>query len=146
MKTALSIRRAHPPDGGPLRHVITDAYEKYRARIPDLPDVSGGLGESIERKLVWVAEEAGQIVGGLILVADGTKYHLENVAVANGHAGKGIGSQLMAKAESFAKSNGGRKIVLTTHSAMPENVALYSHLGWQVTGESGTKIHMEKQL
>lgn len=52
------IRPAQPKDTLALVQSITRTSTHYAVRIPDLPDVAGGLADAIATYLVWVAERA----------------------------------------------------------------------------------------
>lgn len=52
------IHPAQPKDTPALVQSITRTCAHYAARIPDLPDVAGGLADAIAKHLVWVAERA----------------------------------------------------------------------------------------
>ena len=143
---ALTIRRAHSSDSDALAECIDAAYSIYASRIRDLPAVADGIPEAIEGHRVWVAQIGEQIVGGLILVPHEEFLLLENIAVRPERSGLGIGRALIAQAERDCVDLGLHEIRLSTHEAMPENVAIYSRLGWRETGRSGNKVHMSKQI
>ena len=138
------IRSATPKDADGLVAIIDAAYDRYRNRIDDMPGVSQGVGEEISANRVWVAEIDDHLVGGFILdLRDGYAV-LVNIAVDPEMSGKGIGRALLARAEAECRQRDIGEIWLTTHSAMPENHRLYSHLGWRETGRSGNKVRMRK--
>ncbi|MGI9258939.1 MAG: GNAT family N-acetyltransferase, partial [Gammaproteobacteria bacterium] len=60
--------------------------------------------------------------------------------------GMGLGRALIHQAERDCRELGLPEIRLSTHVDMPENVAIYSRLGWVETGRSGNKVHMSKAL
>lgn len=140
------IRKATSADAPALKDCINAAYEGYRKQIKDLPDVSGGIMEDILNNLVHVAEMDGKIVGGAVLVPGDTHLLLANVAMHPDAAGLGLGRALLENADREALRLGFCEMRLSTHADMPENVALYEHLGWEVTGRSGNKIFMRKRV
>lgn len=140
------IRPAQPQDAPALAQCITRAYAHHAARIPDLPDVAGGLEDDIATHLVWVAEEAGRILGGLVLILNRDSAKLANVAVDPAARGTGLGRRLIAVAEAACAERTITRLMLRTHAQMPENLSLYAHLGWRETGRSGNTIQMEKTL
>jgi N-acetylglutamate synthase-like GNAT family acetyltransferase len=142
----IKIRRADSQESDDLAACIDEAYSIYAGRIDDLPAVSKGIAEAIEHHRVWVAESEQQIAGVMVLVIGDTFLMLENIAVRPDSAGKGIGRVLIAQAEEDARALGVSEIRLSTHEDMPENVAIYSRLGWRETGRSGNKVHMSKKL
>jgi len=144
--TNFTMRRAEARDSEPLSECIDAAYSIYASRISDLPGVSEGISQAIEKHRVWVAEIERNIVGGIILIARDAFMLLENVAVHPERAGLGIGRALMVRAEADCSELGLSEMRLSTHKDMPENVGLYEHLGWRETGRSENKVHMSKNL
>jgi predicted N-acetyltransferase YhbS len=59
--------------------------------MQSMPPVSDGCADEIAKNWVWVAEEEGQIIGGLFLVRQVGALKLANVAVHPDHSGKGLG-------------------------------------------------------
>ena len=141
----LTVRRAEARDSEELAECIEDAYSVYSSRIDDLPAVSDGIADAIQRYRVWVAETE-RIVGVLILVPQEDSLVLENIAVRPECTGMGHGRALMLQAEKNCQELGLHEIRLSTHKDMPENVAIYSRLGWRETGRSGNKVHMSKTV
>jgi len=141
-----TLRRAVARDADALAACIDAAYAQYVSRIVDLPDVSADCAEEIETYLVWVAEVAGDIVGGLVISPQEGFVQLVNIAVHPNQRGKGLGRALLALADTEARTQGFSEMRLATHRDMPENVELYAHLGWQRTGDDGAKVFMNKRL
>ena len=144
--TRWAIRPAVTEDAVPLAACVDAAYAGYRARIKDLPRVSEGVADDIQTNLVWVAELDHKIVGGLILALGIDHAVLANLAVHPDAGGMGIGRGLIERAEAECRKKRKAELRLSTHIAMPENVDLYRHLGWEETARSGSKVNMTKQL
>lgn len=142
----ITVRRAKADDAEALAECIDAAYSIYANRIENLPAVSEGVGEAIKNHRVWVAERHHQIVGGLVLVAHEDYMVVENIAVRPESSGSGLGRTLIARAEQDCRELGLRELRLSTHKDMPENVAIYTRLGWKETGRSGNKVHMSKTV
>jgi len=142
----LNIRRAKLDDAKDLSACIDAAYAIYAERISDLPNVSDGIEDDIAQKIVWVAEQNQAIVGGLILSVEADSMLVMNIAVHPEASGAGIGRALMDKAEEETREHGLSEMRLSTHVDMPENVALYEHLGWQEIERSGHKVRMIKRI
>jgi N-acetylglutamate synthase-like GNAT family acetyltransferase len=140
------LRRATTDDGGSLSDCIEAAYSIYSTRVPDLPAVSEGVAGDIANHRVWVIEMDQKIVGGIIMIPRDGYMFLANVAVHPTNAGLGFGRILMDRAESDCLELGMHELRLNTHVEMPENVDLYSHLGWRETGRAGNKVMMKKTL
>lgn len=141
----MDIRKALSSDTPALIDVIDRAYEIYRIELPDLPDVSAGVAEEIETGNVWVADDDG-VMGGVFLMFNPEHAVLTNIAVDPLQAGKGIGKALIMRAEDECRNRSIKELKLATHVKMPENVALYAHLGWEETSREGNKVFMSKQL
>ena len=140
------IRKANLADVPQLKQCMDRAYAPLRTRLPDLPDVSGGLAEEIRKRIVLVAEIDGGVAGCAILDTAGSGAHLVNIAVDPGFKGRGIGKTLIRAAENRARLDGAAVIALATHKDIPENVAFYQHLGWSETSRKENKVLMEKKL
>ena len=125
---------------------IEAAYSVYADRITDLPSVSEGVAESIRSDRVWVVEIEQEIAGGMILVPHDEFLMLENIAVRPDAAGAGLGRVLIAQAEQDCRDLGLSEIRLSAHVDMPENVTIYTRLGWKETGRSKNKVHMSKRV
>ena len=124
------FRRAEAQDAEALAACIDAAYAQYASRITALPPLSANCAEGIATCQVWLAEFDGTIVGALILMPEAGFMRLANVAVLPTHAGKGLGRALLSLAKKEAVGQGYREIRLNTHARMPENIRLYTRLGW----------------
>ncbi len=98
----------------------------------------------------WVLEEAGLIVGILVLEETPSGFLLDNIAVLPDRQGEGYGRRLMAFAEAEARRRGFAAIQLYTHALMTENIALYRRLGFVETRRGSEKgydrVYMIKRL
>ncbi len=141
-----TIRKAEQRDADALATCIEAAYADYAARIADLPPVSAGCAEAIAKHQGWVVEVENRLVGGLEMIPEKGFMRLANLAVHPDHMGAGLGRALLARADAEAFDQGYRELRLTTHVAMPENVQLYRHLGWEQDGQKGNKVSMKKVI
>ncbi len=87
----------------------------------------------VARGHAWVAERHGELVGLLVVEPAGDHLLLDNVAVAPGSHGHGIGGQLLRLAEAEALALGLSEMRLYTNEAMAENLAYYSRRGYRET-------------
>ncbi len=98
----------------------------------------------------WVLEDAGQIVGILVLEQSESGFLLDNIAVLPEHHGKGFGATLIRFAEAEALRRGFAAIDLYTHALMTENIDMYRRIGFVEThriSEKGyDRIYMSKRL
>ena len=95
--------------------------------------MTADYADLIGRGEVWVADEAGRVVGVLVLRPGATELLLENVAVVPERQGRGIGRVLIAFAERKARDLGLTEISLYTNERMVENIHLYRKLGYVET-------------
>ncbi len=139
------IRRAKVSDSDALAACISAAYADALARGVSLPPVAEGIDADIRDQLVWVAEDGG-VRGGVVLGLRDDVAHLINIAVDPSCGGRGIGRRLIETVLAAAQAAGAKRMDLATHVDMPENVALYTHLGWRVTGRHENKVLMSRDL
>ena len=83
-------------------------------------------GERIADGQTWVIEDAGRIVGVVVLEETQAGFLLDNVAVLPGCQGRGHGRALVEFAEAEARRRRYGAIHLYTHALMTENIGLYT--------------------
>ena len=142
--TNFTIRKAVPGDADEISRLMKAAYAIYASRRLDLPDVSAGIDDDIRDHSVWVALAGGVVVGAIVLVLGQDFVQVANVAVMPGHTGSGLGRRLLSLADDLAREKRKPMLRLSTHEGLPENIALYSHLGWQETDQKMGKVFMTK--
>ncbi len=84
--------------------------------------------------LKYVADSV--IMGCVYLEIKGDAVYLSTLAVAPAAQGHGVGRQLLAAAEEYARQHGCTRIKISVLSARPELVAWYERYGYQRTGKS----------
>ena len=100
---------------------------------PAMP--AGTLGEFVDAGSAWVATEGGEVVGFLVArVVDGCA-HIEEVAVAPEHGGRGHATALLDAAAEWARSSGRPAVTLTTFRDVPWNRPIYERRGFRVLAE-----------
>ena len=145
------IRPAAAADAAAVRDVVHAAYERYVAQIGSPPGpMLDDYDALIAAGQVRVLEDAGAIVGVLVLVDGPDCFLLDNVAVRPGLQGRGFGRMLLDFAEAEAVRHGWAAITLYTNAVMTENVAIYAARGYVETGRRREKgfdrVYMEKDL
>lgn len=143
MADAALPRPARAEEAAAIARLIDAAYLPYRDQGIALPDVSGGVSDSIAVGQVWVTDD---LSGVLMLATEIPTAHLMNVAVSPDARGRGIGGQLIRWALELALEAGCTEIALATHVDMPDNVALYTRLGWRETERDETRVMMVRSL
>lgn len=145
------IRAAAVVEAEEVREVVHAAYAHYVARIGKPPGpMLDDYARRIADRRAWVLEDAGRIVGVLVLEEQTDALLLDNVAVRPEAQGAGHGRALMAFAEAEARRRGFAEIRLYTHALMTENQALYRRLGYaeigRVTEKGFDRVYMAKAL
>ena len=138
-----NLRRATAADVVQLSLLAAEAYAHYVPRIGREPaPITADYACLVKAGQVWVLTEDEQLVGLIVLVPDvdptlGENVLLvENVAVRPAAQGRGLGTRLMALAETEAHRLGLRRVSLYTNQAMTENLGYYSRLGYTETHRS----------
>jgi len=133
----LIIRLARGDDLLTLPDLERHAGEAFRALgmnavADDDPLPAQLLAGFQEAGRAWVAEDAGQVVGYLLLDVVAGAAHIEQVSVDPGHARRRIGSQLIDAAAVWARHHGLRTMTLTSFALVPWNAPYYARLGFVV--------------
>jgi GNAT superfamily N-acetyltransferase len=130
-----AIRPALLDDTASVAACVRAAYAGYVERIGREPAPMGADYEAlITAGAVWVAHDAGDVVGVLVLHALGDALLIENVAVRPDRQGRGLGRALMRFAEEHARRAGLSEVTLYTNARMTENLRFYPALGYAETG------------
>lgn len=143
---SIKIRRALSTEALAIAACIDAAYAPVLARGLELPPVSQGVLEDIRDNTVWLAQEGGEVLGGLIVTCNDQVLHIANLFVNPSAQGRGLARDLMRLASDHAQAQGCTQMHLATHKDMPENVALYERLGWSKYKTDGNKIMMLKPV
>lgn len=118
----------------PYRSVSAEIVKEFRRE--DLQTLGDIL--ALEHSGIFVAEEAGLLVGHIIVVAQqrdsstGTpQAWIYDLSIRAGYWGRGLGQALMEKAESFASQQGMQAIGLGVTLANHRALEFYGRLGYQ---------------
>lgn len=96
------------------------------------PDTAGfDEAQRAGRLLVATANESGIVVGFVLTRPLDGALHVDQVTVAQGWGGQGIGRSLMQAAEKLAVREGFARMSLTTFRDVPFNGPFYAGLGWK---------------
>ena len=94
--------------------------------------------------------EGGEVLGVLVMRPAEDHLFVDNVGVAPGHQGRGLGRELVAFAEARARRDGLPEVRLYTNEKMHENLTVYARLGFEETGRrlDGVyhRVFMRKRL
>ncbi len=146
----MSLRPATPADAPAVTALIRAAYEVFTPRLGrEPPPMADDYAAVIVSGAVQVWEEAGEILGLIVLRAADDAVLIENLAVSPAAQGRGLGRKLIAAAEAEAVAQGVSRLYLFTHTAMQETVAFYHRLGFVEVAEADPKpqrIAMERPV
>jgi ribosomal protein S18 acetylase RimI-like enzyme len=149
---AIELRRGGRADAAAIRELTRAAYAKWVARVgrEPLPMTADYDAATAEHRFDLLYAD-GVLVALIETVDEGSGLLVENVAVSPERQGHGLGTRLMAHAETIARSRGYDRIRLFTNQLMAENIRLYARLGYAVDREepidAGTvRVHMSKTL
>ena len=134
-----------------VRDLVRMAYSKYVERIGKEPaPMLEDYDALIRAGEVWVWDEGGEVLGVLVMRPADDHLFVDNVAVAPGHQGRGLGRELLAFAEERAEREGLPEVRLYTNEKMHENLAVYARLGFEETERkidgAYRRVFMRKRL
>lgn len=130
----MTVRRAAGADVDAVAELARHAYAVYEPRIGRMPwPVFADYAGHVRDDEVWVVEDHGSLVGFVVLVAEPDSLLLDIVAVSPAHQGRGHGRALMDLAERRCRELGLPAVRLYTNELMTENIAMYAHLGYDLT-------------
>jgi ribosomal protein S18 acetylase RimI-like enzyme len=150
------VRTAKEGDAEGVLELLLRLDEQTRLMMYEPGERSTSVGRQAEtlRTLLasgnstfLLAEEDGRPVG--FLEATGGTFRRNRhvvhlvVGVLKEHAGRGIGSALMAEAERWARERGTRRLELTVQTHNRAARALYEKMGFAVEGTRKDAVHVE---
>jgi ribosomal protein S18 acetylase RimI-like enzyme len=131
---AQTVRTARPEDTAVIGDLVQASYSKYAERIGKEPaPMLEDYAALIEACEVWVLVEGEEVLGVLVMRPAEDYLFVDNIAVAPECQGRGLGRELVSFAEEKAKAYDLPEIRLYTNEKMPENIAVYGRLGFEVT-------------
>ena len=142
------IRLARPSDLPAIRAIERSVAEMYRGTRMDfpanvLPNHRGDLMTAVERRLFWVAEVKGAVMGFLFAESVPTGLYLRELGVAVAAQRQGLGRALMQAGIAAARERGDATVMLTTDRFLPWNAPFYATLGFRMV--EGDAVPMEAQ-
>ncbi|WP_251977811.1 GNAT family N-acetyltransferase [Salinicola avicenniae] len=147
----ITLRLATAADRPRVEALVNAAYGHYVERIGTVPGpMRDDYAAYIAAGYVTLLLDDEAIGGLLVLIPHDDTLLLDNVAVAPGHQGRGIGRRLMQLAEQRARELGLGSITLYTQEQMHENRAIYRHYGYVETHHARERgldrVYLRKML
>lgn len=148
--TDIQLRQATAADVGAIRALTRAAYAKW---VPIAGREPGPMTADYEAAILThrfdLLECAGQLAALIETVDEGDQLLIENIAVAPGFQGQGLGHILLAHAERLAVDLGRPRLRLFTNRRFAENIRLYQRVGYAIDGEEdlgfAIRVHMSKR-
>ena len=153
---ALTFRKALPSEGGDADRVLRLAFTPYIRKLGRelTADYYAWVGAAVERGDVFVALDAGQVVGVAVTERRHDSLYIDRLAVDPARQGSGLGSWLLTRLEAVARASGLPGLSLETAEMMDHLVRLYRRNGFEIVGrglpshgkDSHMRVHMAKRL
>jgi GNAT superfamily N-acetyltransferase len=150
------FRQALPPEHLDADRVLRAAFTPYMRRLGReiTADYYKWLPAAIERGDLYVADEAGRIVGVAATERRDTGLYLDRLAVDPAKQGTGLGGWLLVRLEEVARSRGDRTMSLQTAEMMEHLLRLYGRHGFEIVSrgppdhgkDPHTRVTMVKSL
>lgn len=146
-----ALRPARPGDAPAVTSLVRAAYARWVPRLGREPaPMTADDPGLIAAGAVSLLEEAGRLLGVLVLIPEADALLIQNVAIAPDAQGRGLGGLLLAEAERVAREIGRRRVRLHTNAAMTENIGFYARRGFvetrRATEHGLHRVYMEKPL
>ena len=128
------LRRATDSDARGITELVAAAYRDYEPLLGRTPQpMLVHYAEAVREHEIWVLDADGVLVGVLELDPRPDHLWIENVAVAPGWQGRGLGRDLLRHAEDEARGHDLDEVGLLTNERYVANIAMYTHYGYRET-------------
>jgi len=129
--TTFKLRPAALPDAPAVQACVIKAFGHYVERMGRKPaPMEMDYEHEIREHQVFVVEQAGELIGSLVLGITAEGFLLDVLAVDPACWKRGVGRLMLEFAEAEAKRQGFDSIYLFTHETMTENQLLYKKIGY----------------
>ena len=147
-----AIRQYRPSDLEPCRGLWVELTEWHRELYCD-PSIGGDdPGRYFDEHLaragshrIWVAEDAGEILGFTGLLLEGQEAEVEPIVVRSEHRGKGIGRALVNRAVKEAGNLGVRYLNVKPVARNEKAISFFHASGFQILGHVEMFMDLSKQ-
>ena len=151
MNETVALRQAVAADAPAIRDLTRLAYEKWVPVIGREPvPMTADYTTSVQKHRFDLLYVDGNLAALIETIQQADHLLIENVAVSPRFQRRGVGSHLIAHAESLAVSMGYTKVRLYTNRLFATNVQLYRELGYGVDREEpfkgGFTVYMSKAV
>jgi ribosomal protein S18 acetylase RimI-like enzyme len=106
-------------------------WETSRSAASVTPDTVEAVEALLDRSLLLVADDGGEIVGTLVVGWDGWRGNMYRLAVRADHRRRGIGLALVEAGHEHLRSLGARRITALVGAEEEEAAALWRAAGYE---------------
>jgi ribosomal protein S18 acetylase RimI-like enzyme len=136
----VAIRDALPSDAEAIASLLLEAFQEFEPLYTgDGFRATTPAGDEVRRRLtegpIWVTELAGTIVSSVSAVSKVNGLYLRSLAVHPAARGRGVGRQLLATVEAFARAHRTSRLFLSTTPFLAAAIQLYERGGFRRTDE-----------
>lgn len=134
------VRRATAADVAALQEIEVRAGRAFaEVGLPDVardaPMASSVLeAHAADGRCAVVVGDDDRPLGYVVVDRVDAHAHVEQVSVDPDHQGQGLGRQLMAWVDDWARADGRQGVTLTTFRTVPWNAPLYERMGFRILG------------
>lgn len=127
------ILRLMTPEDYPALFALWNSVPGFEQGLRSLDDSESGINTFLMRNptTCFVAEIAGEIIGGILAGHDGRRGYIYHAIVLPEHQGKGIGKQLADAACEALRTEGINKAALVVFAGNQQGNTFWESQGWQ---------------
>ncbi len=132
MITKAALRLMTPEDY-PALFALWNRVPGFNRGLRSLDDNEAGIQKFLKRNptTCFVAEFAGEIIGGILAGHDGRRGYIYHAIVLPEHQGKGIGKQLADAACDALGAEGINRVGMLVFAGNQQGNAFWESQGWQ---------------
>jgi ribosomal protein S18 acetylase RimI-like enzyme len=151
MRGIEELRQGVAADAAAIRELTRAAYAKWVPLIGREPKpMTINYDEALRKHRFDLLDVSGKLAALIETAQHADHLLIVNVAVTPALQGQGLGTKLMAHAETLAAAAGLSVLKLFTNKSFAENIALYKKLGYGVDREEDFRgrvaVHMSKLI
>ena len=128
-----AILRSMTPQDYPVLFALWNRLPGFNKGLRSLDDSEAGIRKFLKRNpsTCFVAEIAGEIIGGILAGHDGRRGYIYHAVVLPEHQGKGIGKQLADAACDALRAEGINRVGMLVFASNQQGNAFWESQGWQ---------------
>lgn len=128
-----TILRLMTPEDYPALFAVWNSVPGFNRGLRSLDDSEAGIQKYLKRNpsTCFVAEIAGEIIGGILAGHDGRRGYIYHAVVLPEHQGKGVGKQLTDAACDALRAEGIHRAGMLVYAGNQQGNAFWESQGWQ---------------